>query len=222
MKIIDRTSGRRIALSWHIRCCLRWIPATDLFGIDQLTLEDRIGPPTAHSSEWHRQAYREEHDVIGQYFGKQNEVPASITLYIATLYDGVPWMYWLSPMITLNIARTLAHEVGHHLIAKQGYVFDEREKINEPEYAEEMANRYSFSITKRMKKRWYYRFADWLARDLAGWHYIHGIFEWRAGRYDSAAASWKNAYNLDPNHSEAAYWYHRAKEAQSADPANVI
>jgi tetratricopeptide (TPR) repeat protein len=217
MKVVNRTTERRIGLAWHIQCCLRWIDSADMFGIDVLNLEDEIGPATIHSPEWHNRSHKEDLNVNGQYFAKQGQLPATITLYIRTLYCGIPKIYWLSPVITLQVARTLAPEIGHHLIAERGYVFEKNERIDESEYREEMANRYSFSVTKRMQTRWYYRLAAWLTRDLAGSYYQHGILEWQAGRYERAASSWKKAFDLDPNQMEAAYWYQRAKQTQSRD-----
>ena len=111
----------------------------------------------------------------GQYFGPQGDLPATIVLYVPSLYRGIPKVYWLSPVITLQLARILAHEVGHHLIKQRGYVFERGERVEPREYEEELANRYSFSVRKRMLRRWYYRVADWLTPDLAGWHYVIGL-----------------------------------------------
>ena len=146
--------------------------------------------------------------VGGQYFGPQGDLP-----YVASLYRGIPKVYWLSPVITLQLARILAHEVGHHLIKQRGYVFERGERVEPREYEEELANRYSFSVRKRMLRRWYYRVADWLTPDLAGWHYVIGLCEWRDGRYEKAAARWETTSCIDPNRADADYWYYEAKKA---------
>jgi hypothetical protein len=210
MRLVDRTSVRRLGFSWHLQCCLSWIPDGDLFGIDELVLEEKIEPATAKSPEWHHTAERDNLLVEGQYFGKQGKKRPTIALYIATIYQGIPKAYWLSPVITLRLAHVLAHEVGHHLIQERGYVFARGERFNEDEYEEEFANRYSFSVRKRMFSRWYYRFGDWLRRDLADWYWVLGGLDWKDGCYERAAAKWRLAFSLDPNRVEASQWYHAA------------
>ena len=211
MKIVDRTTERRVGLSWHLQRCLSWIPVGDLFCLDELVLEEKIGPATAHSPEWHHRAERENQIITGQYFGRRANEPATIALYIGSLYRGIPKIYWLSPVVTLQLARTLAHEVGHHLICERGYVFQRGERLDQSEYHEELAERYSFSVRKRMQQWWYYRFGDWLTRDLADWYWVVGSLDWRDGFYDRAAYKWITAFTLDPNRTDALQWYAQAK-----------
>jgi len=213
MKIVDRLTKRRAGLSWHLQRSLSWIPEGDLFGIEEIVLDEQLGPATPTSPEWHHNMEGRNLAVGGQYFGRRGDLPPSIVLYVASLYRGIPKIYWLSPVITLQLARTLAHEVGHHLIEQIGYIFDRGERVKPREYEEELSNRYSFSVRKRMLRRWYYRVADWLTRDLAGWHYAMGICEWRDGRYEKAAARWETTFCLDPNRADADYWYYEAKKA---------
>ena len=212
MRIVDRTIERRAGLSWHLRRCLSWIPDGDLFGLDELVLEEKIGPATVHSPEWHHRAERDNQIINGQYFAKHGKELPAISLYIGSLYQGIPRIYWLSPLITLQLARTLAHEVGHHLLFERGYVFQKGERFDHSEYHEELAERYSFSVRKRMCGRRYYRFGDWLRRDLADWYWIQGLIEWREDCFERAASKWKMAFSLDPNRSDALQWYYEAKK----------
>jgi hypothetical protein len=149
--------------------------------------------------------------VNGQYFAKTGDLQARIELYVDDLYRGIPRVYWLTPVFTLHLARTVSHEIGHHLIAERGYIFEPGEKLELPHHEEEIANRYAASVVSRMKARSYYRLAAWLGRDLADWHYLQGIFAWEAGRYSRAAERWYAAFLLDPDHLDASYWYWRAK-----------
>lgn len=220
MKIVDRTTKRRTGLSRHLRRGLSWIPEGDLFGIDEIVLEEQLGSATATSPDWHHKIEGRNLAVGGQYFGRQGDLPASIVLYVASLYRGIPKVYWLSPIVTLLLARLLAHEVGHHLIKQRGYIFERGERIAPREYEEELAERYSFSVRKRMLRRWSYRFADWLTRDLAGWHYSIGIADWQEGRYEKAADRWETTFCLDPNRTDADYWYYEAKKALATESKN--
>ena len=111
-----------------IRRSLSWIPEGDLFGIEEIVLEEQLGPATTTSPEWHHKIEGRNLAVGGQYFGPQGDLPASIVLYVVSLYRGIPKVYWLSPVITLQLARILAHEVGHHLIKQRGYVFERGER----------------------------------------------------------------------------------------------
>lgn len=213
MKIIDQAKGRRFGLSGHLQRSLSWIPEEDLFGVEEIVLDEQLGPATATSPDWHHKIEGRNLAVGGQYFGRQGNLPSSIVLYVASLYRGIPKIYWLSPVITLRLGRLLAHEVGHHLIKQRGYIFERGERVEPREFEEELANRYSFSVRKRMLRRWYYRVADCLTRDLAGWHYAIGVADWREGRYEEAAARWETAFCLDPNRADADYWYYEAKKA---------
>jgi len=218
MNIVDRTTKRRIGLFWHLRSCLSWIPDGDLFGIEEIVLEDRLGAATHTSPDWRHAIEGRNLAVGGQYFHRYRDEPPSIVLYMDSAYRGIPKIYWLSPVMTLQLAHTLAHEVGHHLIEERGYVFERGEKIEWREYREELANRYSFSVRQRMLRRWHYRVASWLTRDLAGWHYAIGIADWNEGRYEQAATRWEIAFCLDPNRQDADYWYHEAKKALANHP----
>ena len=198
-------------MSWHIRRALSWIPEGDLLGIDEIVVDEQLGPATPASAVWHHEIVGRNLVVCGQYSRPHGNVAPSIVVYAASVYRGIPKIYWLSPVITLRLAHTLAHEAGHHLIAQRGYIFERGERIHPREYEEEHANRYSFSVRKRMLRRWYYRLADWLTRDLAGWHYAIAICEWRDGCYDKAADRWEITFCLDPSRDDTGYWYHESK-----------
>jgi hypothetical protein len=108
----------------------------------------------------------------------------------------MPRLYWYTPASTLNICYTLAHEVGHHLIATRGYVFEKTESYSDDEIEEEFCNRYAFVVTKRMLKRYYYRFGDWLLRDLAGWHSRFWVYFMEAGKIRGSVSMF--LYGLSP------------------------
>jgi hypothetical protein len=200
--------------AWHVRRTLRWIHPADLVGIESIDLQTELPNATKDSPEWHRRASAEELTVTGFYTCKMNSRSATITLFIRDLYRGIPRAFWWSPVITLSFARTIAHEVGHHLIAERGYVFDKGERVHPDEYEEEMANRYSFSIVQKMTKRWHYRLGMNLAKYLATVHYSNGVTQWNAKNYERAAQCWYESFRLDPDLKEAIYWYRKAKEKQ--------
>jgi hypothetical protein len=137
---------------------------------------------------------------------------ARIKLYFKNLYLGIPRIYWLSPVITLQVARTLAHEVGHHVKARRGFIFDKGERTVSGEEEERLAEEYASNVIAKMQRQTYYRFGAWLARDLAGTHYLKGMLAWDNQQYAEAAIRWRKSFNIDPNHDDATYWYWQAIE----------
>ena len=199
---------------WHIKRSLAWIDPADTVGIHSIELRYKLADVNPEAPEWHRHATEQDLSVNGLYFRGQDVSPASITLFVRDLYRGIPKVYWLTPVTTLAVAQTLAHEVGHHVIAERGYVFARGEKLFPREYEEEMAHRYSYSVIKRMRERWYFRLGMWAKKDLAGWHYVKGMLNWRDRKYKRAAENWYRSFHLDPDRQDAIYWYKRAREEE--------
>lgn len=197
---------------WHVRRSLRWINQADLVGLDFIRLADEMPPPSNDSPDWHRTASAEGHSINGVYFARDDNTPACITLLIRDICVGIPDRYWLTPVPTLRIAHTLAHEVAHHLVKVRGHVFQPGENFKSVEYEEEFADRYAHGVVKKMETRWYYRLGQSLVKNLAMSHYIQGMLDWKAQKYERAAERWYKAWNLNPNLNEASYWHRRAKE----------
>src|SRR2546425_11050083 len=130
MKIKNSCEKLPLGIIRHIRRALSWINPTDLIGIEFIELHSKIGAADENSPEWHRHATEQDLSVNGLYVRREQLSPAHIKLFVKDLYRGVPKMYWLTPVVTLVAAQTIAHEVGHHLIAERGYVFEKGEKIN--------------------------------------------------------------------------------------------
>ena len=213
MEIKNKCSKLPVGAIWHVRRSLSWIDSADIAGIGFIEFRLRIPEATADAPDWHKRATDEDLSINGVYNPEEVNSPANITLFVRDLYRGIPKITWLTTVPTISIARTLAHEVGHHLIAKRGYVFAPGEKVQPSEYGEEMANRYSFSVIKRMRDRWYYKLGMWAIKTLAGWHCGQAAVDWKAGNYEQAAESWYKSFHLDPDLHEAVHWYKSAKHA---------
>jgi hypothetical protein len=208
---IKTLKARPWVVMWQINRSFKWLKKSDVAGISYIELRDDFSPAVESSAEWHKVATQENWSVNAQYFPETLTQPAFITLYLRPLFRAIPRAYWPTPVTTLNVIRTLSHEIGHHLVAKRGYVFDQTEDISSFEQEEELANRYS-ALTVANLKGWRWRFALWLNRDLADSYYQQGIIRWQANNYTQAAESWYRAFLLEPDHEHALYWYHRAKE----------
>ena len=85
--------------------------------------------------------------------------PAEVVLYARDVYFGIPKLLLLSPMATLKVARTLAHEVGHHVRATRGYIYKLWEKykpwdgVRDPS-EEKMADAYASDVLVSGLPRW--------------------------------------------------------------------
>lgn len=217
MEIVNRCANPPRGLERQLRRSLRWIDEADLRGLAVLALQDEMTGVTANAPAWAKEAeaMSERVRVGGWYSPATADVPAYIMLYVQTIYRTIPsWLRW-SPVPTLRIVRTLAHEVAHHLIATRGYVNQPGE---ETEDEESLADGYADKTLKRMVKRWPYRLGQWYFKERASWHYIFGSLDWRQQKYEAAANRFLDAWNLDPSHKSAAYWYWRARERCSTRP----
>jgi hypothetical protein len=195
---------------WHIRQCLKWIHPLDLNGLEFIQLLGRMPQSVKGSPAWHKNAEAEGYNILGMYIKRDKDRPAYIKLFIQDIYNVIPvWLHW-TPVATLRLALALAHEVGHHLYARQGFIYSPEER-NLSKYEETIADRYAFAVLRKMKTRWHYRFGQWLMKRLADRQFALGILDWEARRYTAASQHWYSAWVLDPEREEASQWHRRAQ-----------
>src|SRR5215813_8716140 len=149
----------------QVRRSLSWLSPLDLDGIAFIKLMDEIEEPQPSAQDWHKQAKVEGRCINGLYFAAEGKALAHIVLYARDLYRGIPRLYRWTTVPTLSISYTLAHEVGHHLIATRGYVFQPHEKFKDDANREDFCNRYAFHVTQKMMAHWYYRLGQWALKD---------------------------------------------------------
>jgi RHS repeat-associated protein len=208
---------------WHIQRALRWINPGDLQGLDIVRVSDESedDPESADLP-----AYLKGFPYSGRYLRHTATRPAQVVLYANYVYLGVPKLLRRSPMVTWNLARILAHEVGHHVISTRGYVYQPSEKykpwdgVRDP-FEETMADAYAADVMNRMIRRWRYKRGRFLARMLSTLLYRAGIQEYWDGNYQSAASLEFRAYALNPENEDAGQCYRHAMEklkTQSPSP----
>lgn len=208
---------------WHIQRALRWISPRDLEGLELIRVidESHDDPESAKLP-----SYLKGFPYSGMYLRQIATRPAQVLLYANYIYLGVPKLLMRSPMVTLNLARTLAHEVAHHVIATRGYIYETREKykawdgVRNP-YEEEMADAYAADVMERMLRHWRYKLGKSLARMLSTVLYKAGIQEYWDGNYQSAASLEFRAHTLNPENENAGQCYRHAMEklkTQSPSP----
>jgi hypothetical protein len=217
VEIINAASKAPKGAVWQLRRSLAWINNRDLEGLSRIELLDKMSKPPDKAPQRIKDAFAEGYGIYGIYHRATKSDSPYITLYIEDIYRGVPSIYWWTTVPTLLITSTLAHEVGHHVVAKRGYINKPAETRKYEEIEEAFANRYAFSVWARMKQKWYYRIGEGVMESLAEWQYGCGIHDWNVGMYAEAAEHWRTAWTLNPDHKLAAEWYWRAKEMCSSD-----
>lgn len=213
MQIINHCSDAPAGLERRVRQAVRWIEASHLEGLSSIQLEAEM-PKSAvaeHEVKWARRVRLEDRTAHakGWYASPATNAPAFVMLYVQPIYRGMPRALWWSPLPTLRIIRTLAHEVAHHLKVSRGFILHEGENdIDE----EALADRYAESVLERVTKKWPYKLGQLCLRELASWHYTYGMLDWREKKYLSAMERFYKAWDLNPENKEAGYWYWRAKD----------
>jgi hypothetical protein len=213
MKVLNECKNPPSGMLWQVKRSIAWIFPGDSEGISYLKLIDELSPAKETSEDWYKKARKHEHFIHGWYQG-DNRAGASITLHIKDIYECIPHVYRWTPVATLIITQILAHEVGHHISKKKGQVVALTGRLDKkPDRDEETrADRYAATVMTKMRRRWHYRLAAWAVEDLAQWHDIAAILNWRDGKYKDAADRWYKALILDPHNTRIGYWYWRARE----------
>ena len=219
MKIRNECTVSPRGLIRSVERGLDWINPMDLYGISFIRLMDELPKATDRSPQWHKDLKKRFACLSGLYMGKYKNEPANITLYIRNLYRGIPSLLQLTPLPTLVIVGTLAHEVGHHLITTRGYIFQPTETFDHQEVVEEFCDRYAFSIVNKMLAKSHYRVSSWILKELAGWYYNFASLDWKDKKYKDARERFLTAFLLNSNLEEALYWHYRASDAVNGEQA---
>jgi len=123
MEIVDHCTDSHWSLVGRVRRGLQFVPPPDLNGISFIHLRDCLPPKPNMLPKSANDAAAKGLSVYGWYSRQYKNRAAAISLHITDILRGVPGFYWLTPVPTILITLTLAHEVGHHLVAKRGYIF---------------------------------------------------------------------------------------------------
>lgn len=207
---------------WHIQRALRWASPRDLEGLELIRVIDdsHDDPESAKLPQ-----YLKGSPSRGMYLRQTATHGAQILLYGNYLYLGLPKFFMRSSMVTLNLTRILAHELGHHVIATRGYIYQPGEKykpwdgIRNP-YEEKMADAYAADVMGRMLRQRRYKLARSLARMLSTLLYKAGIQDYWDGNYQVAASREFLSYNFNPDNEAAGQCYRHAMEKlKTQDPS---
>jgi hypothetical protein len=199
---------------WHVRCVLRWLSADDLEGLQSIKVIADCPDDPEYSN---LKPFLRGVLYNGHYSRKVKDRPAQVVLYARDIYYGIPRLFLASPIATLKLARTLAHEVAHHVIATRGYIHKPWEKYKpwdgtRDPYEEMIADTYASNVVSKMKNHWPYKLGELLSRMLSHILFKAGIQEYWDGNYQSSADLEFRAHSLNPENDEAGQCYRHAME----------
>lgn len=198
----------------HIRRVLKCISQGDLEGLHSIKVIDECPDDPEYTNV---QPYLRGFRYNGHYSRKVKGEPARVVLYAHDVYYGVPKFLIATPVATLKLGRTLAHEVGHHVIANRGYIYQPWEKYKQwngrqDPYAEKMADSYAAAVLEEMLKHWPYKLGQAMAKMISNFLYNAGIQDYWDGDYQSSALLLDRAYSLDRENEDAGQCYRHAIE----------
>jgi hypothetical protein len=214
MVIEFETNRFRRTTNWHVRRVLKWISQEDLKGLHAVRVIDER-PGNAEYAQ--RQKFLNGFLHNGHYEFKTKDRDARVVLYANDIYFGIPHVMMYTPMASLKLARTLAHEIGHHVVATRGYIYKPWEQyrqwngVTNP-YEEKMVESYAADVIEKMLRHWPYKVGHFLTRRFANLLYSAGLQKYWDGDYLRSARLQFRAYHLYPTNEDAGQCYRHAME----------
>jgi len=199
-------------LTAHIHRALHWIEPQDLEGIDHVLLLEDVPEISRRADPNLDRALQDDLLLFGAYKPRTVNEPAHIILVVRSLYLPVPRILAHTPAMTIRIAKTIAHEVGHHVIAQKKFALRKKLNSDEVESEEEFARRYAREVIARMQRGWIYQLGSRLLKVAAAINYQRGARAWNRGSFERAARYFDMAIQVEPTHDNANYWFWRARE----------
>ena len=214
MLIELETSRFRRITNWHVRRVLRCINQEDLTSLHSIRVIDERPDNPEYAQ---RPKYLNGFLYNGHYEFKTKDRAARVVLYANDIYFGIPRVMMYTPMATLKLARTLAHEIGHHIVATKGFIYKPWEKYRQwngviDPYEEKMVESYAADVLQKMLRNWPYKFGDFLTRKFANLLYSAGLQKYWDGDYIRSARLQFRAYHLCPTNEDAGQCYRHAIE----------
>jgi len=202
IQICNRLPPGRPGLERHVARVLEWVDQPSLAGLKRIELVDQLPSGEMRVSPRYRAQIASGMGLRGWYADPtMTSEPAYIVLYIPHILSALPrWLWWTSAA-TILIARTLAHEVAHHIVRSSGV------KMSSEAEEESAANNYALDMRTRIRRLIKYRLGEWLIREVADDHWLWGLTCWKDGEHERAVRHFLQALRLVPDHQDANHWY---------------
>jgi hypothetical protein len=209
---------------WHIQRVLAYLSEDHLKGLEMIRVIDDCPDDELENVPSYMRGFLYK----GEYLRSTKQDPAQIVLFANDIYFGIPKPLLVSPLATLKFARILAHEIGHHVIAKRGHIYQSSEKykpwqgIRDPE-TEKMVDRFAAEVVQRMRQHWPYKVGKLLSRLCSTVLYRTGLRAYWTEDYKHAASLLARAHSLNLENEDAGQAYRHAMEklkTQTPTPLN--
>ena len=212
MRIDVETNHFATLTGWHIRSALKWIDNDDRQGLGVIRVTEHC--PFDREAN-NLEPYLRGFLYNGSYIRKRKDVPAEIVLYRADIHFGIPTILLTTPIATLKVARTLAHEVGHHVMSKRRHGKHKKYKplsTGADRDAEETADAYTYRVISKMLRNPHYKLWNKIGRLLSTILFKAGIQDYWDGNYQSSARLLFQSFTLNLSNEEAGQAYRHAME----------
>jgi hypothetical protein len=210
VEFCDRTRDFRVTAKFvrQVKSALQSVPPEDLIGVEKIYLMDYIPKITPGANVGLQNSLNEGLLLFAAYNARNEVEPAAVILFVHNLFKPIPRIFRSSPALTLWRAKSIGHEVGHHLLAEKRFIRRVRADGEDLESEEEFADRYSRDIVNKMKLRTRYRMAAALLEVAAELNYLRGLRSFRRNDFDLAVKQFYLATQVEPNHVEASrgFW----------------
>jgi|SRR5688572_6034961 len=225
MLVEVETSRFRATTKWHVRRVLKWINEEDLNDLHAIRVIDERPNDPEYAM---RPRYLSGFLYNGHYEFKTKGREARVVVYANDIYFGIPHLMVYTPVATMKLAHTLAHEIGHHVVARRGYVYKPWENYKSwtgkaDPYEEKMVEAYASDVMEKLLRRWPYKFGKFLTRKFANLLHDAALQKYWDGDYVRSARLGFRAYHLDSSNLDANQCYRHAMEklkTQTPSPLN--
>ncbi|MCZ2390088.1 MAG: hypothetical protein LC113_03300 [Acidobacteria bacterium] len=182
---------------FYIRKCIKLLGERWFLGIFTVRVVEKLDILTTDeggSTELGR--------TLGFYRFASADSEPSIELAREAIYDGIPLVLRLTPVMVIRFGRILAHEVVHHRIRVL-------ERQCDDSWEERLADRFARYFLFKLCRCPWYRFWRWILSDVAGWHHALGLADLKLGDSKKAQRRFRTAWSLDRENEAAAeaFWW---------------
>ncbi len=203
IKIINNCSKQYLFLEYIVKRSIKFIGQNNFDGLSCIVLEDANSLSIENLPDNIATLISQETRVFGYYSLKTESETPFIKLFVHEIYRGLPFPFYLTPIITLRMLVSLAHEISHHLIAENKLKFSGNDVDEEIE-----AWNYSKKVLQNLKNRNRFIFWHWCLREISSWYLAMGRADYSLKNLERAASNFHIAAQFDLDNVEANrnYW----------------
>ena len=213
IRIVNGCSRRCASLEFYVKQSIKLIGIDRFSGISEITLKD--DPHAAFRDDALpnnlRHPLTDGFRAAAYYYYKTKNDPARIEVYAKEVYRGIPFPLYVTPILQLRIARTLAHELAHHLLTRKRKAYPDAKE-------EKISNRYASRVIRNMTGAGWLRIWQVLSNELSEWHLSFALADAKLGEIETAENGFYTAWQFNPDSTGAAEGFWDARQQLRQDP----